>query len=298
MPKKNFIYFILFFLVVSVAIVLVKGLSNEDDWTCQGGQWVKHGNPSAFQPTQGCGEALNAIQPDIVIYSPLRGQTIQSPLAVKGKARGNWYFEAVFPIRLLDDKGNELAAGQARATGDWMTEQLVPFEASISFNPGSASMGTLILKNDNPSGMPEKEKQASVPVNFNSGQTTKIKIYFNNSKLDPEASCNKAFAAERDIPKTSAVGRAALEELLKGPTATEKDNGFFTSINSGVKIQSLSIENGVAKVDFDEQLEAAVGGSCRVAAIRAQITQTLKQFPTVKEVIISINGRTEDILQP
>jgi spore germination protein GerM len=45
-------------------------------------------------------------------------------------------------------------------------------------------------------------------------------------------------------------------------------------------------------------LEFQVGGSCRVAAIRAQITDTLKQFPPVDEVIISIDDRTEDILQP
>ena len=296
--KKFFIIVILIFVVVSAAVVLIKGLSNEDDWICQDGVWVKHGNPSAPQPNQACGEVTNKIQPDIVIYSPQRGQTIQSPLTVKGEARGNWYFEAVFPIRLVDDKGNELAAGQARTTGDWMTDQLVPFTASISFNSGSAQNGILVLKNDNPSGMPEKEKQASVPVNFNPQETTKVKVYFNNSQLDLEASCNKVFAVERGVSKTSAVGRAALEELLKGPTVSEKGSGFFTSINSGVKIQGLSIENGAAKADFDKQLESAVGGSCRVAAIRAQITQTLKQFPTVKEVIISINGRTEDILQP
>jgi len=125
-----------------------------------------------------------------------------------------------------------------------------------------------------------------------------LKIFFNNSKLDPEFSCNKVFPIEREVPKTQAVGRAALEELLKGPTEAEKNQGFFTSINPGVKIQSLTIEDEVAKVDFDEQLEFQVGGSCRVSAIRAQITETLKQFPTVKEVIISINGRIEDILQP
>ncbi|MDP3052664.1 MAG: GerMN domain-containing protein, partial [bacterium] len=129
-------------------------------------------------------------------------------------------------------------------------------------------------------------------------ETSKVKIYFNNSNLDPEASCNKVFAVERYISKTPAVGQAALEELLKGPTDTEKAGGYFTSINPGVKIQKLTIENGTAKVEFDEQLEFQVGGSCRVAAIRAQIVQTLKQFPTVKEVVISINGRTEDILQP
>ena len=78
----------------------------------------------------------------------------------------------------------------------------------------------------------------------------------------------------------------------------EKEQGFLTNINEGVKIQSLVIEEGIAKVDFDEQLEYQVGGSCRVEAIRAEITETLKQFETVSDVIISINGRTEDILQP
>ena len=129
-------------------------------------------------------------------------------------------------------------------------------------------------------------------------KTLKVKVYFNNNKLDPEFSCNKVFPVEREITKTQAVARAALEELLKGSSEKEKVEGFFTSINPGVKIQSLVIENGTVKVDFDEQLEFQVGGSCRVAAIRAQITQTLKQFPTVNDVIISINGRTEDILQP
>jgi len=73
---------------------------------------------------------------------------------------------------------------------------------------------------------------------------------------------------------------------------------YFTSICPCVKIQKLTIADGIAKVDFDQVLENAVGGSCRVTAIRAQINETLKQFSTVKEVIISVNGRTEDILQP
>ena len=129
-------------------------------------------------------------------------------------------------------------------------------------------------------------------------ETITLKVFFNNSNLDPEASCNKVFPVERRVLKTQAVARAALEELFKGPTEEEKTKGFFTSINSDVKIQSLTIENGTARVDFDEQLEFQVGGSCRVSAIRAEITETLKQFSTVREVVISINGRTEDILQP
>jgi len=125
-----------------------------------------------------------------------------------------------------------------------------------------------------------------------------LKAFFNNNNLDPEISCNKVFSVEREVIKTQAVARAALEELLKGPTEEEKSQGFFTSINPGVKIQSLVVDNGIARVDFDEQLEFQMGGSCRVSAIRAQIEETLKQFPTVNSVIISVNDRTEDILQP
>ncbi|MFH1036535.1 MAG: GerMN domain-containing protein [Patescibacteria group bacterium] len=128
--------------------------------------------------------------------------------------------------------------------------------------------------------------------------TTTLLVYFNNSNLDPEFSCNKVFPVERIVVRTQSPARKALELLFEGPTQSEKEQGFLTSINTGVEIQSLTIENKVAKADFNEQLEFQVGGSCRVSAIRAQITETLKQFPTVDSVIISIDGRTEDILQP
>lgn len=100
------------------------------------------------------------------------------------------------------------------------------------------------------------------------------------------------------MPRTVGVARAALEELLKGPTAAEQDAGYVSNINEGVKINSLTINKGVAAVDFSDELQKEVGGACRVTAIRAQIVETLNQFSTVHKVIISVNGNTEDILQP
>ena len=124
-------------------------------------------------------------------------------------------------------------------------------------------------------------------------------VSFPNNQLDPKMlDCTKVFRTPRTIEETSAVGRVALEELFKGPTDEETEAGYFTTIPTGVKIQKLTIENGVAKVDLNKTLEYQVGGSCRVASIIAEIKDTLKQFPTVQSVIISIDGRTEDILQP
>ncbi|MBM3257805.1 MAG: GerMN domain-containing protein [Candidatus Nealsonbacteria bacterium] len=163
-----------------------------------------------------------------------------------------------------------------------------------------AFVGYLIIQKVAPDGIHFSEQATSTEEEIiqEPEATTTVKVFFGNSKLNAEAECNKVFPVERVVIKTESIARAALEELLKGPTEQEEQEEFFTNINRGVKIQSLVIENGTARVDFDEQLEFQVGGSCRVTAILAEITETLKQFETVDNVIISINGRTEDILQP
>jgi hypothetical protein len=242
---------------------------------------------------------------DIVVFSPKPNQLIANPLSIEGKARGFWYFEASFPVKLTDKDGNVLASGIAQAQSDpatgevnWMTENFVNFKAELNFISDKNTDGFLVLQKDNPSGLPENDAEIKIPVLIPKIETMKVSAYFNNSRMDPEFSCNKVFPIERIILKTQAIARAAIEELLKGPTETEKSQDFFTSINSRVKIQGLVIEGGVAKIDFDEQMEFQVGGSCRVSAIRSQIIETLKQFSTVKSVVISINGRIEDILQP
>lgn len=242
------------------------------------------------------------IEPGIKILTPKANEEFSSPLKITGATNGNGWngFEGqVGTVRLQDSVGNELALGILTAITDWMKPP-VNFETYLQFSSDRDQDGKLIFRNENPSGLPEKDKQFVLPVKIKkgSGEFMKVKAYFNNNKMDPEFSCNKVFAVDRQVAKTEAVARAALEELLKGPTESEKNAGFFTSINSGVEIQSLKIENSTAYADFDEQLEFQVGGSCRVSAIRAQIEQTLKQFSTVKNVVISINGRTEDILQP
>lgn len=101
----------------------------------------------------------------ITVTSPKPGDTITSPLTVTGEARGNWFFEASFPATLVDWDGKIIAEVPIQAKGDWMTENYVPFEGTITFpaqSPGSR--GTLILKKDNPSGLPENDKAIEIPI--------------------------------------------------------------------------------------------------------------------------------------
>jgi len=246
-----------------------------------------------FQPA----ETGNAENSEIKVIRPSSGQEISSPLAVEGEARGSWFFEAQFPITITDEQGNILGSAAAIAQSDWMTEDFVPFNAEIAFFAQTIRNGFLVLTNDNPSGLPENQKQIKIPVVFAPGPVS-VKVFFNSGALDPEMTCVKVFPIIREFSGDGDAKIFALEELIKGPSDAEKSKGYFTNMNEGVKVQSLRVENNTAFVDFDDQLEFQAGGSCKVGAIRVQITETLKQFAGIENVVISINGRTEDILQP
>lgn len=102
----------------------------------------------------------------IVVASPLPNATVSNPLQVTGEARGYWFFEASFPIRLEDENGNVLVQSIGTAQGEWMTEEFVPFTATLEFDPGTSTSGVLILEKDNPSGMPENADSLEIPVQF------------------------------------------------------------------------------------------------------------------------------------
>ncbi len=99
------------------------------------------------------------------------GDTVSSPLTVTGEARGNWFFEASFPVILTDWDGRIIAQVPAQAQGEWMTEEFVPFSATLTFTtpiPGDPAVnrGALILQKDNPSGLPEHDDALEIPVVF------------------------------------------------------------------------------------------------------------------------------------
>jgi len=236
----------------------------------------------------------------IKIDSPISNESIAGPLLINGSARGNWFFEASFPVELTDGNKKILARGIAQAKTDWMTTNFVEFHVVLPFSAPLEKNGFIILRKDNPSGLPENDDAVFLPINFGGdGEMMSVLVYFGNSNINRSGGdCASVSPVKRQIAKTTQTARRALENLFLGPNIDEQGNGYFTSLNPGINIQNLTIEKGIARVDLDEQLQYQVAGSCRVSAIRSQIEETLMQFPTVQTVIISINGRTEDILQP
>ncbi len=103
----------------------------------------------------------------IVVASPIKDAEISSPLTVAGRARGQWFFEGSFPIVLIDSYGNTIAEGHATAQGSWTTTEFVKFAGSLQFdNYIKGSKGTIILRRDNPSGLPENDDSIIIPIIF------------------------------------------------------------------------------------------------------------------------------------
>jgi hypothetical protein len=91
---------------------------------------------------------------------------VTSPYTVRGEARGTWFFEASFPVRLVDANGNVILQHYATAQGEWMTEEFVPFTSTLTFSTPATATGWLILERDNPSGLPQYADELRIPVRF------------------------------------------------------------------------------------------------------------------------------------
>jgi hypothetical protein len=107
----------------------------------------------------------------IKVSAPLPTSVISSPLKLKGEARGTWYFEATFPIVIVDWDGRIIGEGYVSALSDWMTEEFVPFEGVVEFEKPEiigefAKRGGIIFQKSNPSGLPENDDALEIPVFF------------------------------------------------------------------------------------------------------------------------------------
>ncbi len=103
---------------------------------------------------------------NISVYTPLAGARASSPLHIVGQVPGNWSFEAQFPIELKDAGGKVIAQAPATLQGDWMTDAMFPFTATLEFSGTPSGVGTLVLHKDNPSGLPKNDDSLAIPVKF------------------------------------------------------------------------------------------------------------------------------------
>jgi len=226
----------------------------------------------------------------IIISEPKPNEKIKSPLIIKGRARGNWFFEAEFTAELYDAQNNFLSRAILTATEDWMTSNFVPFEGKLVFLQQTASSGILRFLSANPSGLIEHQKVFEVPIQFEKMPLRKVLLYYYNPEKYKDQKCSRdgLTAVEREIPITQTPIQDTIKLLLKGKeniTEAENAQGITTEYPlDGFYLKGAALKNGVLTLEFVDSQNKTVGGACRVGILWFQIEATAKQFPEVKEV--------------
>ncbi len=134
-----------------------------------------------------------------------------------------------------------------------------------------------------------KLPESSQPVGQTKAQTYPVYVYFSKS---PESynDPTKVFAVSR-ISASSGVAKFAIQQLIYGPTASEKKQGYFSKVifrsktsNCGGDDFRLSLVQGVVTLRFCRQFDHV--GVIADGQAEIEIDTTLMQFPTIQKVII------------
>jgi spore germination protein GerM len=156
--------------------------------------------------------------------------------------------------------------------------------ASPDATPGGGSPTPSIPPATAPPGTVEP---SSPPATEPPAGTTIVRAYF---WLAGDEGSEGLVPVLREVPKTQAVARAAIEQLLLGPIGREASVGTISSaIPDGTELLGISIEGGVATIDLSGDFGSG-GGTMSTSVRLAQVVYTLTQFPTVQRVVLWMDG--------
>jgi hypothetical protein len=159
-----------------------------------------------------------------------------------------------------------------------MKKLLVPLALAIAVG---ACAKTVTPSSTAPSPTASTTTPATTPVATGSME---VKIYYLVSfgarlRLAPE---------RHRVEKTQAVAKAALEELVHGHA---QDPDHSTPFPRSGSINSVTIANGVATVDWSaEVLTASVGADEEALGIQSAV-YTLTEFPSITKVRFTVEGK-------
>lgn len=230
---------------------------------------------------------------DWTVFELRDGNELENPFIFYGTTTA---FENNINWRLSDENGVTISEGFSYVNSPDIGIP-GPFEVKAFFDLIPATQtGTLEVFEISARDGSEIHK-ASAKVSFTDKSQT-IRLYFGNISKAPEGDeCEAVYPVERMVVGGDDM-EIAMHELLKGPSLLEENSEYYTSLPNNVPDPKVFYKKDSVHLEFTEALEYQVGGSCRVLAIRKQIEETAKDASGEEEITISIDGRTEDILQP
>jgi hypothetical protein len=176
-------------------------------------------------------------------------------------------------------------------------------EDYLYYLPPSRSSGRIILYD--PRNADSPETTMSIPIEFAQEDMVSIDVFFPNLNMpSPTLGVEPVYPVRRAVWKSDDVARAALELLFRGPTAAEKDAGYFTYLvpecdaqdfhypehPCSAKVAALDIADGIAQVALYEVDWSAIiwqlGGIVGLETAIEQVRATLLSLPGVERVVI------------
>ncbi len=116
-----------------------------------------------------------------------------------------------------------------------------------------------------------------------------VTLYFADQQATAVIAESREIAASSDREQFIAL---VLEELIKGP----KSENLSATIPKTVKVQSVSIENALAEIDFSEEMHTDHwGGATGEAMTLNSIANTLFEFDYIDEIMMTVNEEIMNI---
>jgi hypothetical protein len=200
---------------------------------------------------------------------------LANPLVVTGLART---FENSVALRVRASDGSIISESHTTATGEMGTHSPYRGTLWLTRDPGRTVIVEALeysAKDGSEQSLVRVERPFAVPL-------VEARLYL------PDSNCTTVHPATVRLPKSISMARLLVEALMVAPK---------TPFPKGSRVDSVNLREGTLTVDFNERLQN-VGGSCAAQAIRASVTETLRQLPAVKKVVITA-GKSEALaLQP
>jgi hypothetical protein len=248
---------------------------------------------------------LGASTDTIELTEPAAGSAIRSPVELRGRALA---FEGTVQVEIRQD-GEPGPIGEGFVTGGG--DVLRPFTGLVGFDPPTEWAGAIVLITHS-----QENGQAwaatVVRVHLGGGEAPivcggyspprpaagpgqmEVTVWFSCDRPGTEGRAARVF---RLVPQTDGVLRAALEQLLEGPTATEREAGIrsWFSANTAGMLLGVHVDAGHAVVDLAD-LRAVIPNASASAgspSLLRELDSTVFQFRSVESIEYRIDGSCE-----
>lgn len=101
---------------------------------------------------------------DLISFSVMPGQKVSGEIVATGEIKGGYFFEGNILVNILNRNKDLLRAGNGNAKTNWMTSEIVGFDAVMDFSGLKKGDAYIEIHNDNASGLPENDNSILIPI--------------------------------------------------------------------------------------------------------------------------------------